>query len=159
MICWLFRRSVKPHLISREGECFGHYNTRTILSRTGISLEDLIVVSFNNTIHEVPFFVAVDHESKNIIVAIRGTQSLADIVTDMLIEPVMILWGYPETFKAHKGMLAAANYVHTKLCRIGALDYAIENWPGYGIAVCGHSLGAGKLCPSGIFSIFLACLK
>ncbi|XP_063714247.1 uncharacterized protein LOC134842030 isoform X3 [Symsagittifera roscoffensis] len=131
------------NLISREGECACHYNSRTVINRAGISREDLIAISFQNTIHETPFYVCMDHESKNVIVAIRGTQSLADCLTDMIIHPEPIAWGYPDTFLGHKGMLAAANFVYTKIQRIGCFDYCYEKWPDYKLVVVGHSLGAG----------------
>ena len=37
---------------------------------------------------EVPYFVAADHRHKKIVVAIRGTLSLADALTDLAAKPV-----------------------------------------------------------------------
>ena len=37
---------------------------------------------------EVPYFVAADHRYKKIVVAIRGTDSLADALTDLSTTPL-----------------------------------------------------------------------
>ncbi|XP_075265456.1 diacylglycerol lipase-beta-like isoform X2 [Convolutriloba macropyga] len=134
------------NLVSREGECACHYNSRTVLNKAQIKRPDLIMISFKNTIAEVPFYVCMDHESKSVVVGVRGTQSLADTITDMIIHPAPIGWGYPDTFCAHKGMLAAANFVFAKIQRTKCFDYCFEKWPNYKVVVVGHSLGAGVAC-------------
>lgn len=42
----------------------------------------------NFRLTEVPYFVAADHRHKKIVVAIRGTLSLADALTDLAAKPV-----------------------------------------------------------------------
>ena len=43
---------------------------------------------YNYRLTEVPYFVAADHRHKKIVVAIRGTLSLADALTDLAAKPV-----------------------------------------------------------------------
>ena len=37
-----------------------------------------------NKIQEVPYFVAVDHEKKCLVISIRGTMSIADMFTGLI---------------------------------------------------------------------------
>lgn len=45
--------------------------------------KDIVYASFVNHIFEVPFFVTADHETNNIVVTIRGSISIRDIITDL----------------------------------------------------------------------------
>ena len=47
---------------------------------------DLLYASFENNVFQTPFFVALDHAERSIIVAIRGTMSLRDAITDLSAE-------------------------------------------------------------------------
>uniref|UniRef100_A0A8D0GAI4 sn-1-specific diacylglycerol lipase n=1 Tax=Sphenodon punctatus TaxID=8508 RepID=A0A8D0GAI4_SPHPU len=55
----------------------------SILKVTGLQYRDFIHVSFHNKIFEIPFFVALDHKKEAIVVAVRGTLSFEDILTDL----------------------------------------------------------------------------
>eukprot|EP00057_Strongylocentrotus_purpuratus_P020253 XP_011674727.1 PREDICTED: sn1-specific diacylglycerol lipase beta [Strongylocentrotus purpuratus] len=50
-------------------------NTTAIRSLAGADEEDLLYVSFKNKIFQSPFFVALDHTHKSVVIAIRGTLS------------------------------------------------------------------------------------
>ena len=50
---------------------------------TGLDEDDIIYVSFSNKIYEIPFYVVVDHNMCSVIIAIRGTLSLKDALTDL----------------------------------------------------------------------------
>ena len=52
-----------------------------------LTRDDLLYVSFKNDPLQVPFFVAADHARKTVVLAVRGTVTLADAVTDMLVKP------------------------------------------------------------------------
>lgn len=52
-----------------------------------LTKKDLLYVSYKNDPLHVPFFMASDHERKAVFLAVRGTVSLADAVTDMLVKP------------------------------------------------------------------------
>ena len=53
----------------------------------------------NFRLAEVPYFVAADHRHKKIVVAIRGTLSLADALTDLDAKPAPLAddpgWCFP----------------------------------------------------------------
>jgi len=46
--------------------------------------EDIVYVSFHNNFLETPFFVAIDRETKAVVVAVRGTLSMGDVLTDLV---------------------------------------------------------------------------
>lgn len=81
-------------------------------------------------------FVAVDEVQKSIVVAIRGTNSISDIITDLLCDNEPFAGGY-----AHGGMKRAAESLYTAI--LPTLRSALSTYPTYTIAVTGHSLGAG----------------
>jgi sn1-specific diacylglycerol lipase len=56
--------------------------------------------SFENKVFQAPFFVAIDHSTKSIVIAVRGTMSLRDAVTDLTAEAKVIdCPGVPEGCK------------------------------------------------------------
>ncbi|KAM3859342.1 diacylglycerol lipase-beta [Diretmus argenteus] len=125
------------------GENLGCHFSSILLS-TGLQYRDFIHVSFHNQIYEIPFFVALDHKREAILVAVRGTLSLKDVLTDLSAEcenlPVEGLTG---TCYAHKGMSQAAGYIYKKLVNDGILNQAFSIAPEYKLVVTGHSLGGG----------------
>ncbi|KAK3867731.1 hypothetical protein Pcinc_026825 [Petrolisthes cinctipes] len=119
-------------------------HTAAVKAITGLSRDNFTFITFHNTIHEVPFFVALDDESENIIVAIRGTLSLHDAITDLnAVSAAVKGEGVPEGWTAHKGVVEAAYSVRRRLENTRALQEALTARPGYGIVITGHSLGAG----------------
>jgi sn1-specific diacylglycerol lipase len=59
---------------------------------------------------ETPYYVVADHQHKKIVIAIRGTLSLEDTLTDLAARPVPMSVEDPELegMEAHGGMLKAA---------------------------------------------------
>ncbi|XP_005923854.1 diacylglycerol lipase-beta isoform X1 [Haplochromis burtoni] len=116
----------------------------SILQTTGLQYRDFIHVSFHNQIYEIPFFVALDHKREAILVAVRGTLSLKDVLTDLSAEcenlPVEGVLG---ACYAHKGISQAAGYVYKRLVNDGILNQAFSIAPEYKLVITGHSLGAG----------------
>lgn len=81
-------------------------------------------------------FVAIDDTQKSIVVAIRGTNSISDVITDLLCDNEPFAGGY-----AHGGMKRAAESLYTAI--LPTLRSALAKYPTHVIAVTGHSLGAG----------------
>ncbi|XP_062234515.1 diacylglycerol lipase-beta [Platichthys flesus] len=116
----------------------------SILQSTGLQYRDFIYVSFHNQIYEIPFFVALDHKQEAILVAIRGTLSLKDVLTDLSAECENLpIEGVMGACYAHKGMYQAASYIYKKLVTDGILNQAFSVAPEYKLVITGHSLGAG----------------
>ncbi|KAG5839859.1 hypothetical protein ANANG_G00209570 [Anguilla anguilla] len=83
----------------------------------------IVYTSCHDDVYETPFFVAVDHDKKKVIISIRGTLS-------------------------PKGMVFSAEYIKKKLEQNMILSQAFGRDLGkgtmhYGLVIVGHSLGAG----------------
>uniref|UniRef100_A0A3P9KLF9 Diacylglycerol lipase-beta n=1 Tax=Oryzias latipes TaxID=8090 RepID=A0A3P9KLF9_ORYLA len=116
----------------------------SILESTGLQYRDFIHVSFHNQIYEIPFFVALDHKREAVVVAVRGTLSLKDVLTDLSAECEQLpVEGVSGACYAHKGMCQAAGYIYRTLVNDGILNQAFSIAPEYKLVITGHSLGAG----------------
>uniref|UniRef100_A0AAQ4NVE4 sn-1-specific diacylglycerol lipase n=1 Tax=Gasterosteus aculeatus aculeatus TaxID=481459 RepID=A0AAQ4NVE4_GASAC len=95
-------------------------------------------------IYEIPFYVALDHKREAVLVAVRGTLSLRDVLTDLSAECENLpIEGVSGACYAHKGMCQAASYIYKKLVNDGILNQAFAIAPEYKLVITGHSLGAG----------------
>ncbi|CAB4039405.1 Sn1-specific diacylglycerol lipase alpha, partial [Paramuricea clavata] len=98
-----------------------------------------------------PFYVAVDHGKKSVILSIRGTLSLQNILTDLIVEPEKIPCSRSQMgdeWFAHKGMLRTAMSLKNILETKNILTEAFNKCPAnersnYQLIIVGHSLGAG----------------
>ncbi|XP_059387653.1 diacylglycerol lipase-beta [Carassius carassius] len=125
------------------GDALGCHFT-SILQSTGLQYRDFIHISFHNQIYEIPFYVALDHEREAVLVAVRGTLSLKDVLTDLSAEcENLSVEGVSGTCYAHKGISQAAHYLYKRLVNDGILSQAFNIAPEYKLVICGHSLGAG----------------
>ncbi|XP_062999198.1 diacylglycerol lipase-beta isoform X2 [Elgaria multicarinata webbii] len=116
----------------------------SILKITGLQYRDFIHISFHNKIFEIPFFVALDHKKEAIVVAVRGTLSFEDILTDLSADcEHLTLEDVLENGLVHKGITQAANYIYRRLINDGILNQAFTIAPEYKLVVVGHSLGGG----------------
>ncbi|MBV96945.1 Sn1-specific diacylglycerol lipase alpha, partial [Eschrichtius robustus] len=133
---------------------------------------DIVYTSCHDAVYETPFYVAVDHDKKKVVISIRGTLSpkpprvpasfflfsvplltvlsphkdaLTDLTGDAERLPVE---GHHGTWLGHKGMVLSAEYIKKKLEQEMVLSQAFGRDLGrgtkhYGLIVVGHSLGAG----------------
>ncbi|XP_072312392.1 diacylglycerol lipase-beta isoform X2 [Eucyclogobius newberryi] len=125
------------------GDHLGCHFSSLLLS-SGLQYRDFIHVSFHNQIYEIPFFVALDHARGAVLVAVRGTLSLKDVLTDLSADCENLpLEGVSGACYAHKGMCQAAGYIYKKLVNDGILTQAFSIAPEYKLVIVGHSLGAG----------------
>ncbi|XP_020029481.2 diacylglycerol lipase-beta isoform X1 [Castor canadensis] len=116
----------------------------SILQTTGLQYRDFIHVSFHDRVYELPFLVALDHRKESVVVAVRGTMSLQDILTDLSAESENLdLEIELQDCVAHKGISQAARYVYRRLINDGILSQAFSVAPEYRLVIVGHSLGAG----------------
>lgn len=92
------------------------------LQIAGLGLGTRIVyIQFGEGLAQTPYCIAVDRCWKSIVIAIRGTKGLDDVVADLTIRPdSMEEWGNKCSFDgkdcyAHAGMLACAEWVYNDL--------------------------------------------
>ncbi|XP_015905728.1 diacylglycerol lipase-beta [Parasteatoda tepidariorum] len=131
-----------PSYIVDDNCCQCH--TAALKYVTGLTDEDLIFVSFHNRVYEIPFYVAIDHQTCSVVVAIRGTLTLSDLLTDLTAECDRLFTdNCPQGIFCHRGMLRAAMFVKNKLEESHALSDAFALHQSYSLTITGHSLGAG----------------
>ncbi|EFX76477.1 hypothetical protein DAPPUDRAFT_306186 [Daphnia pulex] len=147
--CWEGLCTLKKELVcfsclrQMDDNCC-HCNLAALKTVTQLQEKDIICVSFHNSIYEVPYFVALDHQTSSIVVAIRGTLSGHDALTDLaaMTDPISVE-GLPVGWTAHRGMLQSANFVLRQLESKEILKQTFAQYPNYHLVITGHSLGAG----------------
>jgi len=119
---------------------------------------ELVYAKYNARVGEPSFSVLVDHDKRCVVVCIRGTFCLEDLITDLNAESeVLPLNPLQPTWTGHQGMVFAAEYVKRELfCREllkRAFSHRIERGTNsYRLILVGHSMGAGVAC---ILSVLL----
>ncbi|XP_055888225.1 diacylglycerol lipase-alpha-like isoform X3 [Biomphalaria glabrata] len=155
--CCCCKKAPKAEIVD-DNCCMCNFSTAK--STSGLENLDVVYCTYHVAIGETPFFVALDHENKKVVVAIRGTLSLQDVLTDLQAEPETLPLASPkDDWQGHKGMIQAAVYIKKKLVEDGILQLAWErdealtkssDWlraerdtSKYDLVLVGHSLGAG----------------
>ncbi|KAJ3046076.1 hypothetical protein HDV00_003826 [Rhizophlyctis rosea] len=115
---------------------------------------DLILrASSQNDYYKAPYLVCLDHDRKKLVIAIRGTYSMVDLLVDLKIalEPVPFIEeadtsGKPvEVEWCHSGVFKTVESIMRDIKEYDVFGKwkEMEEYADYGIVVCGHSLGAG----------------
>ncbi|KAK9433711.1 hypothetical protein V1505DRAFT_124629 [Lipomyces doorenjongii] len=127
-----------------------HAEHHAFANHTGVGLDHILLSSFTDTAIDqsggIPLvhFVAVDHVNKTVVLTIRGTLGLEDVLTDLTCEYQEFEWR-GKIYKAHRGMLKSALLLKRPSSRVlMTIKVALEELGReYGLVVCGHSLGGG----------------
>lgn len=101
--------------------------------------QDVLLTWFrdeNEGPHCPKFILFLDHDTKALVLVIRGTFSFKDIILDIVCSESPFLNGF-----AHEGILDGA----MKILEIASdeIEAALNENEGYKLVVCGHSLGGG----------------
>ncbi|CAI2349799.1 unnamed protein product [Caenorhabditis sp. 36 PRJEB53466] len=132
-------------------------NTAAVILTNEERNMDLQFMSFRNRVYETPFAVIADHDRRSIVITIRGSCSLIDLVTDLSLEDELLTVDVDQDatlredeeidkrgdVRVHRGMLRSARYVFDCLNKNKVLNDLFISNPDYQLVVCGHSLGAG----------------
>jgi len=82
-------------------------------------------------------FLAVQYQTKEVLLGIRGTSTFYDILTDIIGKPIAHS-DYKKGLKCHEGIFMAAKMMFEDT------RHLLENcFQDYKVTICGHSLGAG----------------
>lgn len=133
-----------------------HYEHHSYSSHTQLPTSTILLSSFvdpqggtdktGETGTNVPLvhFISLDHDSKAVVLSCRGTMGFEDVLTDMTCDYADMILGR-KTYRVHKGIYASARrLLFGNECRVMAtLAAALEEFPTYGLVMCGHSLGGG----------------
>jgi hypothetical protein len=109
---------------------------------------------FTNTGVPLVHYISLDHDSKAIVLACRGTLGFEDVLADMTCDYDDLIWR-GKTYKVHKGIHASARrLLHGADGRVLlTLKEALEEFSDYGLVLCGHSLGGAV---TALFAIMLS---
>ncbi|KAJ2005580.1 hypothetical protein GGI04_002183 [Coemansia thaxteri] len=104
----------------------------------------------NPSIHALVHYIAVDHATRSIVLACRGTLGISDLFIDMICEYETVqLPGHPATegqteFRVHSGMWHSAQLLADSSSEVfKEVAEALRLYPEYGLVITGHSLGGG----------------
>ncbi|CAH8648490.1 unnamed protein product [Schistosoma bovis] len=134
-----------------------------ILEFTCLREDQFIKLSYDNSVYQSPYFVAVDDFSKCIVISIRGTLSFDDTIVDLLYDGVRLSEvedfveskaGRRPCFIGHRGMVERSRHLYSCLLTDHSIETAFSKKPQYKLVVCGHSLGAGI---ASFLSVILHC--
>ncbi|XP_046382989.1 diacylglycerol lipase-alpha-like isoform X2 [Ischnura elegans] len=138
--------SRRNKVVSVDAESSG---VETKNCKSGKCCVDVVYATYHVDVGETPFFVAVDYAERKVIISIRGTLSMKDVITDLNAEGEPLPLAPPrEDWLGHKGMVQAAEYIRGKLNGEGILERAFcrdtsRGTQSFGLVLVGHSLGAG----------------
>ncbi|XP_046822696.1 diacylglycerol lipase-beta-like isoform X1 [Vespa crabro] len=145
--CACFRK--KRKVILNDNCCF--YNLSGVKYISKLSNDDILFASFKNHLCEIPFCVIVDHKTSSIVIIVRGSLSLRDLITDIAAaSETFECLGLPSGSMAHKGMILGAKTLLKQLHHYKILEMAFNTYPTYTLTLTGHSLGAGVAVLLGI---------
>ncbi|KAI0101117.1 hypothetical protein F4814DRAFT_432308 [Daldinia grandis] len=131
-----------------------HQDVRSFAHHTELPPDSILLSSFidpqggsdstGSTDTGVPLVhtIAIDEESKAVVLSCRGTLGFEDVLADMMCEYDDLFWrGKP--YKVHKGIHASARrLLYGGDGRVLAtLKEALDEFSDYGLVLCGHSLG------------------
>ncbi|CAD6199347.1 unnamed protein product [Caenorhabditis auriculariae] len=153
--CGQWRSDQGKAMVVEDNCCY--CNTSALILSTESRNIDLLFISFRNRLYEVPFAVLVDHAQKSVVVTIRGSCSLIDLVTDLCLDDELMSVNVDADatlredeelddegeVRVHRGMLRSARIIFDTLRKHNLIEDALLMNPTYELIVCGHSLGAG----------------
>ena len=132
-----------------------------ILLRVGhLAESDVIVTDFRNGLYQSPHFVVIDQspdrpDQKAIVVGIRGSMSISDALTDLVVTPAELhfrsaamreKFGGGGPCLVHGGMLRTTENVLANLESNGVLTDLVDGkYKNLKLVLVGHSLGAGAV--------------
>ncbi|KAJ1934200.1 hypothetical protein FBU59_005776, partial [Linderina macrospora] len=104
----------------------------------------------NPSIHALVHYIAVDHATRAVVLACRGTLGISDLFIDMICEYETVhLPDHPATtgenaYRVHSGMWHSALLLADPSSEVfREVAEALRLYPEYGLVITGHSLGGG----------------
>lgn len=133
-----------------------HHEHSSFSTHTGLPSSTILLSSFfdpaggsnatGETASGFPLvhYLSLDHDSKAVVLTLRGTFGFEDILTDMTCDYDGLQW-QGRSWQVHKGMHASARHLlEGGGGRVMAtIKAALEEFTDYGVIFCGHSLGGG----------------
>eukprot|EP01006_Ploeotia_vitrea_P028415 TRINITY_DN61115_c0_g1_i1.p1 TRINITY_DN61115_c0_g1~~TRINITY_DN61115_c0_g1_i1.p1 ORF type:complete len:824 (+),score=375.68 TRINITY_DN61115_c0_g1_i1:14-2485(+) len=141
-----------PHQSANGVPCCS-CNIKAFVLRSKIDEDDLLYANLHNEFGSVVYYVAHDRVRKALVIAIRGTMSLEDALTDLDAGVTALDDDGYAGHHTHAGILRAVRELRADLKRRRILETFFEQHPGHQLVITGHSLGAGA---SAILALLLS---
>jgi len=128
------------------------YQEDYTLEKIGCERAMLCYANFVNGIAQSPYAIIIDEETKSVVLTIRGTLSVDDMVIDFQYNPVSLkkagkVCGFAgEKHFCHAGFLTRCKWLYNDIKEKKVLKTLFSDsspYKDYPLIVCGHSLGAG----------------
>jgi hypothetical protein len=150
----------QTHFITEEftAEVLHHFNYASEVygSDPLIRQQDVVLNQLDDdrTLHLPRHIIFLDHLTKSIVVSIRGTKSIADMITDLYIKEIPFLEPMSGIL-AHRGIAQSAEALLPSVTKAVHEVKQRENgrYTDYRVVTTGHSLGAGT---AALLSILLS---
>jgi hypothetical protein len=131
-----FVGAVQAAFVSGDGDAAATKATAAAARSAGVAPEDIVSADWVTLPFSPASYVAVDRDARTVVLAIRGTVSTSDLLTDACSTSVPFLGGW-----AHAGMVISAYQVAKT--QLPAATRALAENPGFAFLITGHSMGAG----------------
>jgi hypothetical protein len=140
----------------KEIDAKHHHEHHSFSTHTQLPPDTILLSSFvdpqggtdssGNTNTGIPMvhFVSLDHDSKAVVLTCRGTLGFEDVLTDMTCNYDELTY-CGKSYKVHKGIHASARRLLDGAGGrvMATIAASLEEFPDYGLVMCGHSLGGG----------------
>ncbi|KAF9121749.1 hypothetical protein BGW39_010285 [Mortierella sp. 14UC] len=142
-----------------------HPNHHAFATHTSTPLDSILLSSFTDPgtkgtfhapkMHSLVHYINLDHGAQCVVLTCRGTLGLSDVLTDLcahyddLVMPTIKSGKRrdvpaPPKYKVHAGMHASARLLSMETSTVyKTIQKALQDYPDYGLVLCGHSLGGG----------------
>ncbi|KAG4025994.1 hypothetical protein MFRU_047g00580 [Monilinia fructicola] len=140
----------------QELDAMHHLEHQSFSSHTQLDANTILLSSFvdsqggtdssglKNTGVPMVHYVSLDHQSHAVVLTCRGTLGFEDVLADMTCDYDELVWR-GKAYKVHKGIhVSARRLLEGSGGRVmTTIKAALEEFPDYGLVICGHSLGGG----------------
>jgi len=136
--CFVPKRVNRDALFGKA--CCGNSSLKVFLRVTKLRGDDILGFYQESGLHNPTFAIVTDRERQEIVIIIRGTESLADTLTDLNAQNIRI--AEIPGCQAHEGMVNSARRVFELMESNLFLSAFLRQHPYWKTTIVGHSLGA-----------------
>lgn len=153
----------KESTVFQGDSTFCRLHAAAFMKESGLEETEMAYAQFRCAVDgHTPYAIIIDHDWQSIVIAIRGSESLEDVLTSLTVRPTSLeevgnLCGFDgRDLYAHSGMLRSTKWIYEDIQSKGVLHKLLldgdSKFVNYRLRITGHSLGAG--CAS-ILSLML----